>query len=248
VDDKYRMNQYPTLMQNFKLIQFATADELAQAAAGAWLNEVEAADRAGKKYCVALSGGRVTQKFFAATVEQARERNISFAPVHFFWADERCVPPGDPDSNYKIANDLLFIPLKISEAQIHRIRGEELPASAVKVIESEFIQATPSQVFDLILLGMGEDGHIASLFPGASQAIRDTATSFLVVEHSPKPPPTRISLSYKTIFAAKNVWVLASGAGKESALRESLSPGGRTPLARVLQSRTMTQVFSDIQE
>ena len=235
-------------MKPFELIQFATADELARATADAWLNEVESANRAGTKHCVALSGGRITQKFFAATVEQARARNISFTQVHFFWADERCVPPGDPDSNYKMANDLLFVPLKISEAQIHRIHGEKPPASAVKIIEAEFLQAAPSQVFDLILLGMGEDGHVASLFPGASPEIREASGPFLVVENSPKPPPTRISLSYKTIFAAKAVWVLVSGTGKESALRESLSPGGHTPLARVLQERTTTRVFSDIKE
>lgn len=235
-------------MQPFELIQFATADELARATAGAWLNEVESANRAGKKHCVALSGGRITQKFFASVVEQARARNISFTPVHFFWADERCVPPDDPDSNYKMAKDLLFVPLKISEAQIHRIRGEEPPANAVKMIEAEFLQTAPGQVFDLIFLGMGEDGHVASLFPGASLEIREAAGPFLVVENSPKPPPTRISLSYKAIFAAKNVWVLASGTGKDVALRESLSVSGRTPLARVLQGRNATRVFSDIKE
>ena len=235
-------------MQSFELIHFAKADELARAAATAWLNEVESATRAGKKYSVALSGGRITQKLFTDTVAQARARKITFAQVHFFWADERCVPPDDPESNYKMAKDLLFEPLKIPPSQIHRIRGEDSPATAVKVIEGEFFQTVPSQIFDLILLGMGEDGHIASLFPGASQAIWDTPSPFLVVENSPKPPPTRISLSYKTIIAARNVWALVSGAGKESALRESLSPSGHTPLARVLQGHRAMRVFSDIQE
>ena len=79
----------------------------------------------------------------------------------------------------------------------------------------------------------------------ADAKILDISVPFLVVENSPKPPPTRISLSYKTIFAAKNIWILVSGAGKESALRQSLSPQGDTPLARVIQSRPV-KIFADL--
>src|ERR1019366_181315 len=124
-------------MQNFELFSFASADELARAAAGAWLDEIETANRAGKTHCGALSGGRIAQKFFAATVEQAKARAVSFQNVHFFWADERCVPPPDPDSNFKMANELLFLPLKISTEKIHRLRGEDTPSAAVKSAESE---------------------------------------------------------------------------------------------------------------
>ncbi|MDR3460108.1 MAG: 6-phosphogluconolactonase [Verrucomicrobiae bacterium] len=237
-------------MQNVELLSFATADELARAAAAAWLNEVEAANRAGKTYSVALSGGRITQKFFTATVEQKQLRNISFANVHFFWADERCVPPTDPDSNFKLADELLFKPLNIAADKIHRLRGEDAPATAVMVAEAEIGRWVPPNSdnrpgLDLIFLGMGEDGHIASLFPKASGKNLDNSASFLVVENSPKPPPTRISLTYKAIFAAKNIVILVSGAGKEAAFRESLKPGGRTPLGRVIQARPV-KIFSDL--
>ena len=237
-------------MQNFELLSFASADELARAAAGAWLDEIEAANRAGKQHCVALSGGRIAQKFFAAVVEQNKTRKISFDGVHFFWADERCVPPTDPDSNFKMASELLFLPLNISAEKIHRLRGEDTPSVAVKIAESELCRIAPRNenhqpVLDLIFLGMGEDGHIASLFPDSPANILDIAVPFLVVENSPKPPPTRISMSYKTIFAAKNIVILVSGAGKEAALRTSLQPDGRTPLARVLQSRPV-KIFSDL--
>ena len=106
-------------MANFELIFFIGADELACAAASAWLDEIETANRAGKTHCVALSGGHIAQKFFAAVAEQARARAVSFGRVHFFWADERCVPPDDPESNFHLAKELLFAPLKIGDAQIH---------------------------------------------------------------------------------------------------------------------------------
>jgi len=236
----------------FELLRFASADDLARAAASAWLDEIERAARAGRPHCVALSGGRITQKFFAATVAQAQARHVAFDGVQFFWADERCVPPDDPESNFKLADELLFAPLKISSEKIHRLRGEDPPAAAVKLAVTELRRIASKNhqrqpVLDLIFLGMGEDGHIASLFPHASAKLMDTPVPFLVVENSPKPPPTRISLSYQTIIAAKNIWILISGAGKSAALRESLSSTGQTPLARVIASHPV-KIFSDINE
>ena len=242
-------------MKNFELLSFASADELAAAAASAWLDEIESAGRAGRLHCVALSGGRITQNFFRQTVKQAVAKKISFAGVHFFWADERCVSPTDPESNFKMADELLFQPLKISTENLHRLRGE-LPAKlAVKLANEEYQKIFPvnkaarqNRALDLIFLGMGEDGHVASLFPHVGTTALNWADPFLAVENSPKPPPERISLSYAALTAARRVWVLVSGAGKAAALRESLCAGGRTPLARVLQSRSnsKTKIFSDI--
>jgi len=280
-------------MSNFELFSFATADELAHTVASKWLDQIEAAGRAGQPHCVALSGGRITQKFFAAVVEQAKVRKIgdgstpSFpSNAHFFWADERCVPPDDPESNFRLANELLFTPLKIPERQIHRIRGELPPETAaeiasqdirrvVSIYEGErdrpgrssarpraehFAQeekpmtrtasAAPETgvlpILDLIFLGMGEDGHVASLFPAEMEAAIADQAIYRVVKNSPKPPPNRVTLGYDAIAAARQVWVLVSGAGKEEALRESLHSGGRTPLGRVTQFRTRkTLVFSD---
>jgi 6-phosphogluconolactonase len=235
---------------NFELISFANADELASRAASAWLDEIAAANHAAKPHCVALSGGRITQKFSAASVGQAKAQKISFAIVHFFWADERCVPPDDPESNFKSAHELLFAPLQIADAQIHRIHGEDLPDVAAQKATMDICRVVPKNsdgqpVLDLIFLGMGEDGHVASLFPDKTEGTIPTET-FCVVKNSPKPPPNRITLSYAAIATAKNVWVLVSGAGKEAALRESLNPSGKTPLARVIQSRSYTRIFSEI--
>jgi 6-phosphogluconolactonase len=238
-------------MKNFELISFASADELALAAAKAWLDEIAAANRAGKSHCVALSGGRIARKFFAAAVEQTKTRAISFSRVHFFWADERCVPPDDVESNFRLAKELLFAPLKISENQIHRIHGEDSPEVAAKAASIEISKIVPlnaagQPVLDLVFLGMGKDGHVASLFPNAPAGIVSCAKPFLAVENSPKPPSMRISMSYAIIASAKQVWILASGAGKEAALRESLEPDGHTPLARVIHLRPHTKIFTDI--
>ena len=237
-------------MKNFELIAFASADELARAAASAWLDEIESANRAGKAHCVALSGGRIAQKFFAAIVEQAKTRAGSLGRVHFFWADERCVPPDDAESNFAIARKFLFAPLKIADMQIHRIRGEDSPEAAAKAASAEISKIAPlnengQPVLDLILLGMGENGHVASLFPGEPDVLISDRAIYRAVKNSPKPPPNRVTLGYAAIAAAKRVWVLVSGTGKEAALRESLISKGRTPLARVAQFKTHTIIFSD---
>jgi 6-phosphogluconolactonase len=235
----------------YGLISFRTPEELAEAAAGAWLEAIDTSNRAGAPHSVALSGGRITQKFFTSAVELAKSRKTSFSRVQFFWADERCVPPSDPDSNFKLANDLLFAPLKISESQIHRLRGEDNPDSAAKLAEAEIrrVVGANSQgqpVLDIIFLGLGEDGHVASLFPGEPEKWDLDQAVFRAIKNFPKPPPNRLTMGYQTIAAAREVWMLASGSGKEVALRDSLSPTGKTSFARVLRLRDETKVFTDI--
>lgn len=233
------------MMTNFELTSFESDDHLAKAVAANWLKDI------GSKRRVALSGGRITKQLFSNVVELTKANRVSFDAVHFFWADERCVPPDDSDSNFADARKLLFEPLKISDRQIHRIRGEEPPDVAAEKAAAEICQIAPlnadgQPVFDLIFLGMGEDGHVASLFPGEPEAMISDKAVYRTVKNSPKPPPNRVTLGYAAIAAAKEVWVLTSGAGKEAVLRESLSPAGKTPLARVLQLRQRTRIFSDI--
>lgn len=238
-------------MEKFALIRFPSAGELAQAAAAAWLEEIATAKPAHQAYHVALSGGRITLKFFSAVVELAKAREVPLHRVHFFWADERCVPPDDPESNFRTAHERLFAPLGISSQQIHRIRGEEPADFAAAEAEAEICRIAPlngdgQPVLDLVLLGLGEDGHVASLFPDEPESIAASPAAYRAITNSPKPPPQRITLGYAAIAAARQVWVLASGAGKQHALRESAKPTGQTPLARVIQSRSQTRVFSDI--
>jgi 6-phosphogluconolactonase len=160
------------------------------------------------------------------------------------------VPPTDAESNYRSAAELLFAPLGVSAPNIHRVRGEDEPGKAARDAEAELRRFAPTSttgqpMLDLVLLGMGEDGHIASLFPGEPDAVTSSPAVYRPVTAS-KPPPHRITLGYDAIAAAREVWVLASGLGKESALRESLSSAGKTPLARLLRGRRQTQIYTDL--
>ena len=237
-------------MPSFELLSFADAGELAAAAADRWIHELASRLATPALYCAALSGGRIAGKFFDAVAERSRARAVSLEHVHFFWGDERCVPPTDPESNFALARRHLLDPLGIPPDRIHRIRGEIPPARAAEEAEAEICHIAPMNaagqpVLDLIFLGMGEDGHVASLFPGASDEVVRSKSVYVPVV-APKPPPRRITLNLATIAAARQVWVLASGAGKEQALRASLAADGKTPLSRLIRLRQETIIFTDI--
>ncbi|MDB6109340.1 MAG: 6-phosphogluconolactonase [Pedosphaera sp.] len=247
----------------YDLFSYPTAGELAEGVATDWLRQMKT--RRSKEHdknppcSVALSGGRIAQTFFNEVARHLQMdpdflTNVFIKDAHLFWADERCVPPTDPESNYAIAKQLLFDPLKIPDGQIHRLRGEQDEALALREAVGDVLAVVPRQsgaagkgqpVFDIIFLGMGEDGHVASLFPGEPVEVMSSPAIYRSVT-AVKPPPHRITMGYGVIAAATEVWVLASGKGKEQALRESLAPQGKTPLARVLRSRAQTKIFTDI--
>jgi 6-phosphogluconolactonase len=219
---------------------FASAEEIALAAAKFWADDLAAArDLIG--YCCALSGGRIANSFYSAITSLPDPDKARFKEIHYFWADERCVPPDDPESNYSTAARLLFEPLKVPPAKIHRIRGEDLPAEAAKRAAGELeniARRDPSglPVLDMAILGLGEDGHTASLFPGEPATLRDNPAVYRAVV-GPKPPPNRVTLGYQVLAAARQVLMLANGAGKAAALKKSLEPGGQTPFGHVLELR-----------
>ena len=230
---------------SFTLKHFSDSASLTEAVAKRW-HEALAKRKSGRPFTVALSGGRTPKALYKAFAAKAGGAQLD--NVHFFWGDERMVPPTDEESNYNLAVAPLFLALKVSEAQIHRVlteRGEEF---AVQQAEAEIcrvaeLDASGQPVLDLVFLGMGEDGHVASLFPADSKAFETRAVYRAVT--GPKPPIRRITLGYPTLAAALEVWVLASGEGKKKALKTSLAAEGDTPLARVLQSRENTEIFTD---
>ena len=232
-----------------ELISFNTGKALAADVAGRWLDLIARATQARTPHRVALAGGRITQLFLKSSADEVVRRGISLDRVEFFWGDERCVPPDHVDSNFRLARASLFEAARVSAVRLHRIRGEIEPVMAARQAEAELratapIGATGQPVLDLVFLGMGEDGHVASLFPGADPEVTESTATYVTVI-GPKPPPRRISLTFSAIQAAREVWVLASGVGKELALKESLS-GNSTPMGRVLTDRAHTVVFTDM--
>ena len=227
-----------------ELFDFPNSTALAAEVARRWVDQAVLAAARNEPFRVALSGGRIARDFMAAVAAEARSRGLSPEAVDFFWGDERCVSPAHADSNYLLAEETLLKPLGVPPHRIHRIRGEADPVVAARDAEAELRSVCPLDaqgvpVLDLVLLGMGEDAHVASLFPGAPAEVVESTACFLPVI-GPKPPPRRISLSYLAINAARTVWVLVSGAGKEAVLLQSLAPGADTPLARVIAHRPAT--------
>jgi 6-phosphogluconolactonase len=231
----------------FDLHKFSSPEELAGKVAREFLRFVGGAS--GMIH-VALSGGRIAGDFLSELAQAAKERGETLSSVHFFWSDERCVPPEDSQSNFRLAHERLLGPLEVPASRIHRIRGELAPPAAAKEAEGEMrhmvpLSSTGQPALNLVLLGMGEDGHVASLFPGEGDEVALSPDVYRPVA-SPKPPPFRITLGYAPLAAAFHVWVLASGPGKTTALEQSLAPEVHTPLGRMLSLRRQTLIFTDV--
>ena len=230
--------------------RFPGPQALADSAAADCLQLLSKAGSGDQPLVLALSGGRIATAFCIALAKQLELRRWLLDRVHFFWSDERCVPPNDPESNFHLASEALLQPLQVAPSAIHRIKGELSAEVASAEAASELRRTAPriirqQPVADLVLLGMGEDGHVASLFPGeADEKLTDPAVFRSV--RAVKPPPLRVTMGYPAIAVAEQVWVLASGAGKAAALQDSLRSGGRTPLARVIQMRSSLRIYSDI--
>lgn len=237
-------------MPRVDLLQFGSDRELAAVAAREWVQFVVRTASERGRCSVALSGGRIAKAFYQEIIAQAPAAGVRGDVLEMFWADERCVPPDHPESNYAVAKPMLLDPLGVPDSQVHRIRGELSPADGAIAAEEEIrrVLKTPEPAFaalDLVILGMGEDGHVASLFPGDHAENIQTAPHFRSVVAS-KPPPNRITLTYRALQSAREVWVLASGQGKFDALSRSLLSVS-TPCGQVRATRSQLRIFSDIQ-
>ncbi len=194
-------------------------------------------------FTVALSGGSLVEMIAPGLLEHSRRGRIKWQAWNVFWADERCVPPVCPDSNYALAQESLFRHVPLLEANIYSVevdRGPQGAADAYEAYLRSFFAPPPGRFprFDLILLGMGGDGHTASLFPG-HPALDETRRWVVPVLDSPKPPPERITLTLPVINNARNVIFMTAGAGKARALKEVLGAGaaGKGPPARRVSLR-----------
>jgi 6-phosphogluconolactonase len=200
-------------------------DAVARAAADIFVNLAPQLHGNRRPFRVALAGGTTPQALYALLASAAYRSRVAWDQVSFFFGDERAVPPDHPDSNYRAANDALFRPLDISPKNIYRMRGEmpDLEAAAAayeRELQSAF-EGERVPRFDLIFLGMGPDGHTASLFPG-SPALAECKRLVVPVTDAPKPPPRRLTLTVPVLNAGKLVLFMATGADKAQTLREVL--------------------------
>lgn len=197
------------------------AAALADAAARHVVESAQAAIQARGAFSIALSGGS-TPRELHRRLAGPLANEVDWSKLHVFFGDERCVPPDDPDSNYRMARETLLSQVPISPDHVHRMKGELPPEEAASQYEQElrgFFGNEPPRL-DLILLGMGDNGHTASLFPGL-RAVHEQQR-WVMAENVPEVGMWRITLTPYVINLGREVLFLVAGAGKASMLRKVL--------------------------
>ena len=176
------------------------------------------------QFHIVLSGGNSPIALFKRIRKKYAER-IDWQRIHFWWGDERCVAPDDEQSNFKSANDNLLSHISIPTENIQRIKGENDPASEVKRYEAEIRKNIhfrgEDPVFDLIILGLGDDGHTASIFPGQLELFEEK--QICVVAQHPDTGQNRITLTGKAINNANRVYFLVTGENKAERIAEIMN-------------------------
>jgi len=199
------------------------AEDMARHAAGMLVAMAGRALGSGGRFSVALAGGETPRRMYAILTSDHFSYQVVWPAVQIYFSDERCVPPDDPRSNYRMASETILTKVGVPAANIHRMRGEDEPAGAALRYEEELkAHLGPAPVLDLVLLGMGTDGHVASLFPGSvALSSNDRLTAIA------KGPDglQRLTLTLPVINAARAVAILVSGEAKAETMRDVLGTG-----------------------
>jgi 6-phosphogluconolactonase len=191
-----------------------------------------------RPFSIALSGGSVATTLFPALVA---DRPLDWPGTAIFWADERAVRPDDPESNYGLARKLWLAPARVPETSIHRMPAD-LPdlGQAASQYAEEITHVLGSSVIDLVLLGIGPDGHVASLFPG-HPLLAERAVRVAAITDSPKPPPRRLTMTVPTLTSARLVVIGAFGAAKAPNVADAIAnPASRLPAGLVSRTAART--------
>ena len=212
----------PLLQAEYRLFVFPTCEELGAAAAAYVARLAAAATRTRGCFRVAFSGGSLPGLLCPALITPPLRTAIAWGAWHVFWADERCVPWDDAQSNYRLVREQLLDRVDIPAAQVYPINTALDPATAAHAYQTTLAQAFrlatgEAPHFDLILLGLGEDGHTASLFPW-HPLLHEKERWVAAIHDSPKPPPERITLTFPVLNRAREVVFITAGEGKAKAL------------------------------
>jgi len=219
---------------NYKIIP--DVHELAEYFAGLFVNRCNSILKEKENIFVALSGGNTPKLYLAKLSEERFAKDVPWNRIHFFWVDERMVLPSDYGSNYRMIKEILLDKIIIPEDNIHRIKGEIVPQLEVRRYGDEVVnnvgkkrQSEPE--FDWVLLGIGSDGHTASIFPRVD--LKDIYQNITAVSKSPDTGQMRITLTEEIINNADNVTFIISGGDKAETVREIIKgdkqkfPAGR---------------------
>jgi 6-phosphogluconolactonase len=209
---------------------------LSQEAAGRLFEQAQKAVQSRGRFTVALSGGSTPESTYRLLAREPYRSQVPWHGVHLFWGDERCVAPDETGSNYRLARRAFIEQVPIPPENVHRIRGELAPQAAALAYRREMEEffCGPVPRFDLVLLGLGHDGHIAALFPGsdALQAVGDMAVA--VEAQYEGRPAQRVTLTLPAINAARQALFLVSGEDKAEIVAQVLGSGhGSLPADRV---------------
>ncbi|HSG45165.1 MAG TPA: 6-phosphogluconolactonase [Anaerolineales bacterium] len=211
-------------MNTTNLRIFKSIEELSHDAANLFIKVATKAIVERGRFIVALNGGGTPNRLFQLLATEYREK-VDWSKIHVFWGDERCVPPQADGSSYKQAKEALLDHVLIPEENLHRVKGELEPAEASTVyaqVLKEFASPTYNfPRFDLVFLGMGEDGHTASLFPGSPVDV--TEPTLPVTAHYQDRPANRVTLTQLVFNQARVIAFMATGEKKAVSLAEVLS-------------------------
>jgi 6-phosphogluconolactonase len=221
--------------QQLKIVYYVESDAKALAARAVqyFVDQAERAVAAHGRARIAISGGSTPKAVFALLADPAQpwRARMPWSKVDLWWVDERCVPPSDPDSNYRMTREAMLDHVPLKPEQIHRIEGELEPEAAAARYESELrngfrLEGAELPRFDLVALGMGPDGHTASLFPH-TQALFELGR-LAVANHVEAKDSWRVTLTWPVINRAAAVFFLIGGADKAQILKEVFT-GARDP-------------------
>ncbi len=223
-------------MIDAEIVVLSDPEHLAHEAARRLVNLTREAAATRGRFSLALSGGSTPGVVYTLLAQEPYRGQIPWEQIHLFWGDERCVPPEDPASNFRLAQESFIDHVPIPPGNIHRVRTELEPKAAARDYEKavqEFF-CGPQSRFDLVLLGMGDDGHTASLFPNSTTLREDKRLVVAVTAYYEDRPADRVTLTLPAINSARQALFLVTGHAKAEIVHTVLEgPPGRFPAQQI---------------
>lgn len=226
-----------------KILNFETSEILAFNLAKLIVRKI---NESSGVFNLAVSGGS-TPKILLKELSETFIDEVDWSKLNIYWVDERCVPPGDDQSNFKMTDDILLSKINFEESMIHRIRGEKSPKEEAKRYQTEILENIPVEggtpVFDMVLLGMGDDGHTASIFPDNVDVFY--SSNFVENTVNPYSKQNRITLTGSIITSARDIVFMATGKNKAEIFKNVIEKDEKYPASHVLMQTDNIRFYVD---